>query len=104
MGIRKKMDVFGVNVLAITTAPGGGLMRDIIVGNIAPSFFVNLINVILAAIIANIVFLFLAMKKLPNKFAGLYDKLVFLFDTFGLAAFVVDGFMMGIKQFFSAGL
>lgn len=96
VGIRKKMDIFGVNVLAITTATGGGLMRDIIVGNIPPSLFVNPINVILATIMANSIFLILAIKKLPNKWAGLYDRLMFLFDTFGLAAFVVDGFMMGV--------
>ena len=32
VGIRKKMDIFGVNVLAVTTACGGGLMRDLIIG------------------------------------------------------------------------
>ena len=31
-GIRQRMDIFGVNVLAICTATGGGMLRDIIVG------------------------------------------------------------------------
>lgn len=97
VAIRKKMDIFGINVLAITTATGGGLMRDIIIGKIPPSLFVNPINVVLAAIMANAIFLFLAINKHPSKAGGFYDKLMFLFDTFGLAAFVVDGFMMGVQ-------
>ena len=28
VGIRKKMDIFGVNVLAITTACGGGVIQS----------------------------------------------------------------------------
>ena len=32
IGIEKKMDIFGVNVLGATTAVGGGIMRDIILG------------------------------------------------------------------------
>ena len=33
VAIRKGMDIFGVNVLAVTTACGGGLMRDLIIGS-----------------------------------------------------------------------
>ena len=32
IAIEKKMDIFGVNVLGATTAVGGGIMRDIILG------------------------------------------------------------------------
>ena len=35
VAIRKGMDVFGVNVLAVTTACGGGLMLDLIIGSIS---------------------------------------------------------------------
>ncbi len=28
IAIRKNMDIFGINVLAVTTALGGGLIRD----------------------------------------------------------------------------
>ena len=30
IAMKKKMDIFGVNVLGATTAVGGGIMRDII--------------------------------------------------------------------------
>ena len=32
LGIRKNMDIFGVNVLGITTAVGGGCIRDLLLG------------------------------------------------------------------------
>ena len=37
--IEKKMDIFGVNVLGATTAVGGGMMRDIILGVTPPAAF-----------------------------------------------------------------
>ena len=38
-GIRKKMDVFGVNILAVLTATGGGVIRDLIIGSTPPAAF-----------------------------------------------------------------
>ena len=67
MGVRKRMDLFGVIVLAITTACGGGLMRDLIVGNIPPFMFRNPFYVGIATIVANIVFwLVHAHQKMPR--------------------------------------
>ncbi len=37
IAIEKKMDIFGVNILGATTAVGGGMMRDIILG-ITPAY------------------------------------------------------------------
>ena len=37
--IEKKMDIFGVNILGATTAVGGGMMRDIILGVTPPAAF-----------------------------------------------------------------
>ena len=39
--IYKGMDIFGVNVLAVTTACGGGLLRDLIVRKIPPKMYVR---------------------------------------------------------------
>lgn len=35
-GIRKKMDLFGVILLGIVTAVGGGVLRDVIIGETPP--------------------------------------------------------------------
>ncbi len=95
-GIQKRMDIFGVNILAILTACGGGLTRDIIMGNFPPQMFINPFYVLVAAVVANIVFGIMYFHKgIPQKFSGLYDRGLFIFDTVGLAAFMVDGVMIG---------
>ncbi len=97
-GIHKKMDILGVNILAIVTACGGGLMRDIVMGNFPPQMFVNPFYVLVAAIVANIVFLIMYFhKSVPLKYSGVYDRGLFIFDTLGLAAFMVDGVMIGVN-------
>jgi uncharacterized membrane protein YeiH len=40
MAIKKEMDLFGIFVLALVTAIGGGTIRDILLGN-TPVFFLN---------------------------------------------------------------
>ena len=99
VGIRKGMDIFGVNVLAVTTACGGGLMRDLIIGSIPPQMFRNPFFVMVAIVVANVVFLLMYLHRhMPRKVASLYDKLLFWFDSLGLAAFTVDGVMAGIAM------
>ena len=39
VGINKKMDIFGVAILAMTTAVGGGIIRDIILNITPPAAF-----------------------------------------------------------------
>ncbi len=100
-GIKKKMDIFGVNILAILTACGGGLIRDITIGKIPPQMFLNPFYVIVAVVVANIVFCVMYFhKELPQRvdddLADLYDKAFFVSDSLGLAAFMVDGVMIGV--------
>ena len=40
-GMRKKMDIVGVNILALLTATGGGIIRDVVTGTIPPAAFRN---------------------------------------------------------------
>lgn len=104
-GIHKKMDIFGVNILAIVTACGGGVIRDIIMGNFPPQMFINPFYVLVAAIVANIVFSIMYFKKtIPEKLSGIYEKGLFIFDTLGLAAFMVDGIMIGANFGYSDNL
>ncbi len=101
VGIHKEMDIFGVNVLAITTACGGGLMRDLIIGNIPPRMFQNPIFAFIAFVVANVVFLLMYLHShMPRKMALIYDQMLFWFDTLGLAAFTVDGVMVGLAAGF----
>ena len=53
---QKKMDIFGVNVLGATTAVGGGIMRDIILGLTPPGAFSHPVYVLVAALTSTIHF------------------------------------------------
>ena len=97
VAIRKGMDIFGVNVLAVTTACGGGMVRDLIIGSIPPQMFRNPFFVMVAIAVANVVFLLMYLHQhMPKRAHQIYDQLLFWFDTLGLAAFTVDGVMAGI--------
>jgi len=109
VGIRKEMDLFGVNILAVITAAGGGLIRDIIMGNVPPALFVTPRYVILAAIAANITFFFVyRARKSDSHVAGtfqrIYDLAMFWFDTLGLASFTADGFYAGFISGYRANM
>lgn len=98
-GIEKRMDIFGVNILAIMTACGGGLVRDLVIGSVPPQMFINPFFVLVAFIVANIVFGIMYFHKgVPAKFSQLYDRALFISDTLGLAAFMVDGVMIGVNK------
>ena len=39
VGIRKRMDIFGICVLGVVTAVGGGMTRDVILGGYSTGYF-----------------------------------------------------------------
>ena len=79
--IRKKMDIFGVIFLAVVTAIGGGVIRDVVMDIGIPVFFTRYeyILVILAASVLVVAF----------KGSVKWKKLLFLFDAIGLAVFSI---------------
>ena len=98
VGITKRMDIFGIAVLAILTAVGGGITRDLIVGINPPSTFRNPTDFILAiafAFIVSVIYGFDWLRERKRK----YLKILFdISDTLGLAAFTVTGTVIGLNQ------
>lgn len=97
---RKKMDIFGVNVLGATTAVGGGIMRDIILGLTPPGAFSHPVYVLVAALTSTILFVIAYAK--PTAFESrvktdYYDKLMFWCDTAGLGIFTVVGIQAAVR-------
>jgi len=87
--INKKMDPFGVFIIAFVTAVGGGTLRDVMIGN-TPVGWMRDLNCVYA-IILGFFFAFL--------FRNRFDKLktsLFLFDTIGLGVFTLIGLQKGI--------
>lgn len=93
VAIKQHLDLLGVVVLGVTTAVGGGMLRDIILGNVPPGLFLHPIYVITAFITVLILFCIVRMnqKILESHYIASYEKLMNIFDAVGLAAFTVTG-------------
>ena len=100
VGIKKKMDLLGVCVLGMTTAVGGGMIRDLILGVTPPVMFQNPTYALIAIAFSVLVFcgLYFFQNKLTNKkVQGVYDKLMMIFDSLGLGLFTVVGVTTAIN-------
>ena len=87
--IRHKMDLFGVMMLGVITATGGGVLRDLVIGYTPPRVFRDPTWAIVALAVALLVFLVVKrFGKGEPKFAHVLNLFA---DTAGLAAFTVLG-------------
>ena len=88
--MNKKMDPFGVFIIAFVTAVGGGTLRDIMIGRTPVGWMLDLkyVYVIIIGFILAIIF--------RKKFDRLRTSL-FLFDTIGLGVFTLIGLEKGIN-------
>ena len=77
VGIECSMDIFGVIVLGVSTAVGGGMVRDVILGKV-PSALLHPVYVIYAVLAAVLVFciIYFRRKYLQDGFGEVYDKLM----------------------------
>ena len=93
VAIRQNLDLLGIIVLGVTTAVGGGMMRDILLGIVPPSLFTNPIYTIMAFITVMVLFIVIRMNQhfLEGDCIVTYEKLMNIFDAIGLAAFTVTG-------------
>lgn len=90
--IEHRLDVFGALVLGAVTAVGGGMIRDLFIGNIPPSVFLNPVYAVLAVIVSLVVF-FLAffLGDRINLHSARLMQIVNFFDALGLGVFVTIG-------------
>ena len=93
VALSKRMDLFGILIIAFVTAVGGGTLRDILIGQTPVSWMQDMtfVYVILVTSILTII--------LKSKIDYLRTSL-FLFDTIGIGLYTVVGVEKGI----SAGL
>ena len=94
LGIRKRMDVFGIIILGMSTAVGGGIIRDLILGINPPAAFQRPVYAFLAIAVSLLVFIF------RSKINALGDDNVplLIMDSMGLAVFTVVGVRAGIES------
>jgi uncharacterized membrane protein YeiH len=95
--MEKKLDPFGILIIAFATAIGGGTIRDLLIGELPVAWLTNstAIWTVLTAAISSI-FFGSYLKKL--------GKVLFFFDAMGLGLFTLIGVEKGISHGFSMGI
>lgn len=90
VAMEKKLDIFGVFIIAFVTAIGGGTLRDILIGN-TPVVWMRDYTYVLV-VLAAVVFAVLFVNQLKYL-----RKTLFLFDTIGIGLFTMVGVEKGIS-------
>lgn len=93
IALNKKMDAFGILIIAFVTAVGGGSLRDVLIGETPVSWMKDMTFVY--TILTSTIFAVIFRHKLDY-----FRKSLFLFDTIGIGLYTVVGVEKGI----SAGL
>ncbi|QNJ98442.1 Putative membrane protein [Constantimarinum furrinae] len=90
--LKKRMDPFGILIIAFVTAVGGGTLRDVLI-DFPITWMRNLtfVYVIVGASVFAVIF----RKKL-----GYIRRSLFLFDTIGIALYTIVGVEKGISADF----
>lgn len=93
VAIEKRLDLLGIIVLGVTTAVGGGMMRDILIGSYPPNLFLQPVYVLTAFAAVVVLFLIVRSRALPLEALSsvTYERVMNLLDAIGLGAFTVVG-------------
>ncbi|MEQ5790535.1 trimeric intracellular cation channel family protein [Muricauda sp. NFXS6] len=90
VAMEKKLDLFGVLIIAFVTAIGGGTLRDLLIGNTPVGWMRDLTYVI--TIFISVVFAIIFVNKLKYL-----RKSLFLFDTIGIGLYTMVGIEKGLE-------
>ena len=90
VGVQKKMDIFGVCILGLTTALAGGVMRDLILNITPPAAFRDPVFALTAILVSILVFIPSVRTALEHQ-KKIYDALILVMDSIGLGLFTVVG-------------
>ena len=95
--MRKRLDVFGVLIIAFVTAVGGGTVRDMMIGDLPVSWIRSMNYVIIIVLTVAVVILF---KRTIHNF----KKTLMVFDSIGLGFFTILGLEKGIIMGLEPGI
>jgi len=87
--MQKRLDVFGILIIAFITAIGGGTLRDMMIGDLPVSWIRNINYSIMILITAAIAIFF-------NNVIKNFQITLLIFDSLGLGFFTVLGLQKGI--------
>ncbi|MTB50128.1 trimeric intracellular cation channel family protein [Lewinella sp. W8] len=93
VGLERRFDVFGVLILALATAIGGGTLRDVLIGSTPVGWLTNphYLYLVLAGVL---------ISYLLKDVAVRWKRGMFLFDTIGIALYTI----LGLQKTLDVGL
>ena len=86
--MQKRLDPFGVLIIAFVTSVGGGTIRDLLLD--VPVFWMH--DIVMCSVIFITCIVSMIFKSLEKKFKGT----IFIFDRFGLGLFTIIGIQKGM--------
>ncbi len=89
VAVRKHLDLFAATVLAGVTGLGGGFVRDVLIGATPPAALADWRYLLVPATAGVVTFVF-------HPTVGRLERVVTLFDAFGLALFCVTGALKAV--------
>lgn len=95
VGVARKMDIFGMTVLALATAIGGGIVRDVLLGYFPPNSLRNVVYVTVVLVVTIIVFMMYNSRYRKHAMGPRSKASYLLADALGLASFTVTGASAG---------
>ncbi len=95
--MQKKLDLFGILVIAFITSVGGGTLRDILLGDLPVSWMRDLFYPLLILGITVVTILF-------RRIVGNFQATLLVFDSLGLGFFTVFGLQKGIASDMHPGI
>ncbi|MGB6408726.1 MAG: trimeric intracellular cation channel family protein [Planococcus donghaensis] len=91
IAMEEEYDIFGVYLLGVVTAFGGGAIRNLLIGVPVSALWEQEFMFQLAFVSITIVFLF------PHKLLGHWNRWGYFFDAIGLSAFAVQGAIYAVE-------
>lgn len=99
VGVARRMDIFGMAVLALATAIGGGIVRDVLLGYFPPNSLRNIVYVTVVISVTIIVFIIYNSRYRKHAMGPRSRASYLLADAVGLASFTVTGASAGFKLY-----
>ena len=96
VAIDNDLDLFGINLMAVMTACGGGMTRDLLLGNTPPMMFRNPVYVLSAVATAFLTFI-IYHKFVQSRFKDKILDIVNVLDAIGLAIFTTVAMDLAIQ-------
>ena len=96
VALKKHMDILGVCVLGLVTACGGGMLRDILMGNLPPVMFRDPAYA-LTAIACSVVVFLPKVRRLLLREDHIYEITMLWSDALGLGIFTAVGVATALR-------